>query len=229
VTADESPVVRVVIRSLVKAFGPTLALRGVDLVLTTGRLTMIEGANGSGKTTLLGVLGTVVRPSGGEVRYELGSGAVRDGADVRRAIGWLSHETLAYGDLSGRANVELAARFHGLDAAAAWDAAAARFELGVFAQRPLRTNSRGQRQRVALARALVHAPSLVLLDEPTAGLDRAGVARLVAVVAEEVERGAVVVVVSHEPEVFAGVAATRIVLERGRVQKAARTDAAPVG
>jgi ABC-type multidrug transport system ATPase subunit len=225
VRVDESPVVRVVVRSLVKAFGPTLALRGVELVLTAGRLTMIEGANGSGKTTLLGVLGTVVRPSGGQVHYELGSGAVLDGAGVRRAIGWLSHETLAYGDLSGRANVELAARFHGLDATSAWEAAAARFELGVFAQRPLRTNSRGQRQRVALARALVHAPSLVLLDEPTAGLDRAGVARLVSVVAEEVERGAVVVVVSHEPEVFGTLAATRIVLERGRVQKATGTDA----
>ena len=73
---------------------------------------------------------------------------------------------------------------------------------------------------MALARALIHTPSLVLLDEPTAGLDKAGVKRLVGVVEEEVGRGAAVAVVSHEPEVFSGLAKARIVLERGRVVRA---------
>jgi ABC-type multidrug transport system ATPase subunit len=205
---------RVVAQGLVKAYGSTMALRGVDAVLDAAQLTLIEGANGSGKSTLLGVLGTVIRPSAGTVRYEpLGD----DRTEVRAAIGWLSHETLAYPDLSGRQNVELVARFHGLDAATAWAQAEERFELGIFAKRPVRTCSRGQRQRVALARALVHRPSLVLLDEPTAGLDRAGVSRLVRVVEEEVARGAAVAVVSHEPEVFRELARARIVLERGRV------------
>lgn len=205
---------RVVARGLVKAYGSTMALRGVDATIDTAQLTLIEGANGSGKSTLLGILGTVIRPSSGKVRYEpLGE----DRAEVRAAIGWLSHETLAYPDLSGRQNVELVARLHGLDAAVAWAQAEERFELGMFAKRPVRTCSRGQRQRVALARALVHQPSLVLLDEPTAGLDRAGVSRLVRVVEEEVARGAAVAVVSHEPEVFRDLARARIVLERGRV------------
>ena len=205
---------RIVGRGLVKTYGSTVALRGVDVTVEAGRLTLIEGANGSGKSTLLGILGTVIRPTSGEVVYEpLGVDLSR----VRATVGWLSHETLAYPDLTGRQNVELAAALHGLDIADAWSLAQERFELGTFASRPVRTCSRGQRQRVALARALVHGPSVVLLDEPTAGLDRGGVRRLLDVVEEEVARGALVAVVSHEPALFEQPARATIRLERGRV------------
>lgn len=204
---------RVVARGIVKTYGSTVALRGVNATIEAARLTLIEGANGSGKSTLLGILGTVVRPTAGTVRYEPFG---EDRELARTSIGWLSHESLAYPDLTGRQNIELAARLHGLDAVVAWKEAVERFELGTFATRPLRTCSRGQRQRVALARALTHRPSLVLLDEPTTGLDRAGVARLLAVVDAEVARGAAVVVVSHEPELFRERAAARVMLERGR-------------
>lgn len=207
-------ITRVVARGIVKTYGSTVALRGVDATLEGERLTLIGGSNGSGKSTLLGIIGTVIRATAGTVKYEpLGD----DLADVRRELGWVSHETLAYPDLTGRQNVELVARLHGMDAKDAWARAEERFELGAFAKRPLRTCSRGQKQRVALARALLHEPSLVLLDEPTAGLDKAGVARLVGVIEEEVARGAGVAVVSHEPEVFRGLAKGRVVLERGRI------------
>jgi heme exporter protein A len=207
---------RVVARGVVMVYGSTMALRGVDAMLRAAELVLIEGANGSGKSTLLGIIGTVIRPTAGTVEYEpVGD----DRAEVRKEIGWVSHETLAYPDLSGRQNVELVARIHGLDAKEAWLRAEERFELGSFARRAVRTCSRGQRQRIALARALVQEPSLVLLDEPTAGLDRAGVERLVRVVSEEVARGAAVAVVSHEPEAFRPLAGKRIVLERGRVAR----------
>jgi len=211
--AKGSRIRRVVARGIVKTYGSTVALRGASATIEAAQLTLIEGANGSGKSTLLGVLGTVVRPTAGKVTYEpLGD----DRAEVRAAIGWLSHESLSYPDLTGRQNIELAAQLHGLDPAHAWSQAEDRFELGTFATRPLRTCSRGQRQRIALARALVHRPSLVLLDEPTTGLDRSGVARLLGVVEAEVARGAAVVVVSHEPDLFRERAAARVVLERGR-------------
>jgi ABC-type multidrug transport system ATPase subunit len=208
---------RVVARGLVKTYGSTVALRGVDAILESNRVTLIEGANGSGKSTLLGILGTVIRATSGKVDYEPFG---HDRMLVRSAIGWLSHETLAYPDLTGRQNVELVARLHGLSPAEAWSRAEERFQLGAFALRPLRTCSRGQRQRVALARALVHEPSLVLLDEPTAGLDRAGVGRLIAVIEDELRRGAGIAVVSHEPDVFRSLASARILLERGRVVSA---------
>ena len=183
--------------------------------LKPGRLLRIEGSNGSGKTTLLALLGGSAAPSAGTVRYTI-SGRDVAVADARGFLGWVSHESLAYADLSGRANVELAARLHGLDVGLAWAATSERFELGSFAERPLRTNSRGQRQRIALARALVHGPGVVLLDEPTTGLDAAGVTRLVSVVGEEIERGAVVAVVTHEPAVFELLGGDRLVLDRGR-------------
>lgn len=211
------PIERVVARGIVKTFGPTVALRGVDVTLLAGRVTLIEGANGSGKSTLLGILGTVVRPTSGEILYE----PLGDQAAVRAQIGWLSHETLAYRDLTGRQNIELAARLQGLDGKSAWELARERFELGAFAERPLRTNSRGQRQRVALARALVHEPSLILLDEPTTGLDRAGIVRLRTVLDQELARGAALAVVTHEPAIFEGYDSVRVVLERGRVQRPA--------
>ncbi len=69
-TASRRTIERVVAQGIVKTYGSTVALRGVDAVLESGRLTLIEGANGSGKSTLLGIVGTVIRPTAGSVRYE---------------------------------------------------------------------------------------------------------------------------------------------------------------
>lgn len=205
---------RVSIRRLVKTFGPTVALRGVGIDLRPG-LTVIEGPNGSGKSTLLRIIGTVLRPTSGTVSYHpLG----RDLERVRATTGWLSHEPAAYPDLSGRANVELAAELLGLVPDEAWRRSVERFDLGAFAERPLRTNSRGQRQRIALARALLHDPSLLLLDEPTAGLDPPSVELLREAVRRELDRDAIVVVVSHDPGLFRDVPATFVRLVRGRVR-----------
>jgi ABC-type multidrug transport system ATPase subunit len=200
------------VTGVTKRYGPTLALRGVSTSFSPG-LTVIEGPNGSGKSTLLGVIGQTVRPSSGQVAFS----PDKDPVEARAEFGWVSHDSLCYGDLSGQANVELAARSHGLDARTSWCAAAERFELGTFATRKTRTNSRGQRQRVALARALVHSPSVVLLDEPTAGLDAQGVERLVRIVQQEVERGAIVVLVTHDPEAFAKLDGKAIRLIAGRL------------
>jgi heme exporter protein A len=210
---DGDGIRRVTARGLTKRFGSTLALRGVDADFECGRVTVIEGANGSGKSTLLGILGTVIQPTTGSMDYGVKDGEVKG---LRAEIGWLSHETLSYGDLTGRQNIEFTGRLFGLNGQMAWERAAERFALGAFASRPLRTNSRGQRQRIALARALVHDPSLILLDEPTTGLDRDGVEQVVTVVQEEVLRGAIVVVVSHDQRLFEGQGAARLVLERGR-------------
>jgi heme exporter protein A len=196
-----------------KAFGPVRALVGVSARFEAARVTCIEGSNGSGKSTLLAVLGTLARPTAGRVDH----GALgRTRAEVRARLGWVGHESLCYPDLSGRENVELAARLHGVDAEQAFARVAERFELGAFAERPVRTYSRGQRQRVALARALVHEPRLLLLDEPTTGLDAKSVERLLRVMSEEAGRGAIVVVVTHDRAVVRELDAARIELDRGR-------------
>jgi heme exporter protein A len=202
------------LRGVTKTFGPVRALVGVSARFESGRPSLIVGPNGSGKSTLLAVIGALAKPTSGEVDHgTLG----RTRSEVRSTLGWVGHETLCYGELSGRENVELAARLHGLDPKGAMAHAVDRFDLGAFAERPMRTYSRGQRQRVALARALVHAPRLLLLDEPSAGLDPASTERLVGVIREEVARGAVVIVVTHDPALSAAVGGIRVALERGRL------------
>ena len=206
--------VGVSLTNVTKTYGPVRALVGVSARFEPGKVSMVLGANGSGKSTLLGIVGTLSRPTSGKVHHgDLGKAR----SEVRRWLGWVGHDSLCYGDLSGRENIELAARLHGLDPRAAFERARERFELAAFAERVVRTYSRGQRQRVALARALVQGPKLLLLDEPTTGLDAAGVERLCAVVREEAGRGAVVLVVTHDAS-FADLAGdVRLRLERGRV------------
>jgi heme exporter protein A len=206
---------RVEVRRLSRAFGSTWALREVDASFGPGALNLVVGSNGSGKTTLLGLIGTLTKPSSGSVRYV----PDQEPEQVRREIGWGSHEALMYVDLSARENIDITARLHGIEPRAAWLQAADRFELARFADRPVRVLSRGQRQRAALARALVHGPSLLLLDEPTTGLDKDGVQRLVEVLRGEINAGVVVIVVTHEPEAFSAIPSVMLRLERGRVAR----------
>ncbi|MFO0611335.1 MAG: ABC transporter ATP-binding protein [Polyangiaceae bacterium] len=176
-------------------------------------MTIVEGPNGSGKSTLLGILGGVIRPTAGRVDFESADSA----HDARSEVGWLSHDTLGYADLTGRENIELAARLHGLSAKEAWASVVDRFDLGSYAERRLRTNSRGQKQRIALARAIVHEPSVLLLDEPTTGLDAVGVERLLRVLEEELAKERLIIVVTHEPDPFVPLSTARLRLDRGRI------------
>ena len=196
-----------------KTYGPVRALAGVSARFEDATVTVLRGPNGSGKSTLLSIVGTVARATSGRVDHgDLG----RSRAEVRKKLGWVGHESLCYPDLTGRQNIELAARLHGCDPQAAFAKASSRFDLGAFAARPVRTYSRGQRQRVALARALVHAPRLLLLDEPTSGLDAAAVERLVVVVGEEARAGGIIVVVTHDTGFAEAVGSRVIALDRGR-------------
>jgi heme exporter protein A len=201
------------LRAVTKAYGPVRALVGVSCRFEAGRVTVVRGPNGSGKSTLLGLVGTLARPSSGVVDHGfLG----RRRSEVRRVLGWVGHDSLCYPDLSGRENIELAARLHGCDVAGAFARAAERFDIAGFASRSVRTYSRGQRQRVALARALVHEPLLLLLDEPTTGLDPGSADKLIEIVKQEAARGAVVVVVTHDLAFADALGADVVALERGR-------------
>jgi ABC-type multidrug transport system ATPase subunit len=209
---------KVVLRGVTKRFGAVRALAGVDASFEGGRVSVVSGANGSGKSTLLSIVGTLARPTAGEVDHrDIGQGV----REVRARLGWVGHETLAYGDLTGRENLELAADVHGLDRRQVMERATERFGLGDFAERLVRTYSRGQRQRIALSRALVHGPSLLLLDEPTAGLDAASTAKLVQVVREEAARGAVVILITHDAALMKEVGDAFWLLERGRLRPGA--------
>jgi heme exporter protein A len=202
------------VRNVTRLFGATPALRAVSTRFEAGSITFLEGPNGAGKSTLLAIVGTVLTPTSGDVIYHpIGS----DLEQVRQHVGWVAHDSLCYRELSARQNVELAARVYGVEVEGAWQRVAARVGAEALADRRVGTLSRGQRQRVALARALVHEPSLLLLDEPWSGLDRASADHLQNALIQERARGALVIVVNHAEGLAETLGARRVRLENGRV------------
>jgi len=200
-------------------YGPTRALSGVDLELGAGLVTVIEGPNGAGKSTLLEILSLLSRPTRGTLRFGKHD-AWRERQQLRGTLGVLAHAAMLYPDLTGRENLALFARMYGI-AERRIGELGERFEATGFWDRPTRTYSRGQLQRVALARALLHEPRLILLDEPSTGLDVRATERLVEAVVVERARGAIVVLVTHDLPLSERLADRRVRLLRGRLEEQA--------
>jgi len=206
-----------VLRQIGKTYAGRRALIDVSTTFAPGCVSAVLGPNGAGKTTLLGILSTLVPPTTGELRWD--DAALGRASEARARIGYVGHDPGVYGDLTARENLVLFGELHGVaDAAARADAMLARVGLGdAPPQAPARTFSRGMLQRLALARALLHEPTLLLFDEPSAALDPAGAAWLQAELAAERDAGRVVVLVTHDLEAAGAVAEHVLVLRRGRV------------
>jgi len=206
----------VAVAGLAKSYGPTLALAGVDMSFSQSTVTVVQGANGSGKSTLLWLLALLAHPTRGAIRY--GAYGTDRTDDLRGRIGFVAHQLQLYPGLSGHENLVLAAKFQGIPYAdkRATDLADA-LSLSEYWNRPLRTYSRGQAQRVAIARALLHEPRLLLMDEPSTGLDVESTEALVRLIEQEKQDGSIVIIVSHEMG-FAQKVADRVLhMDRGRI------------
>ncbi|MDA8322185.1 MAG: ATP-binding cassette domain-containing protein [Actinomycetota bacterium] len=158
---------------LVKSFGPTTALAGVDLVARPGTVLGVLGPNGAGKTTAVRILATLLRPDGGQARV-CGYDVVRQAHQVRQLIGLTGQYASVDEGLSGTNNLIMIGRLLGASRAQARARAAdllRRFDLADAAQRPVKTYSGGMRRRLDLAASLVGRPQVLYLDEPTTGLD----------------------------------------------------------
>jgi oleandomycin transport system ATP-binding protein len=158
---------------LVKRFGETTALAGVDLAVRPGTVLGVLGPNGAGKTTAVRVLATLLRPDGGSARVG-GLDVVSDAARVRRLVGLTGQYAAVDDDLTGTENLVLIGRLLDLRTREAKRRAAellAEFDLTDAADRPAKTYSGGMRRRLDLAASLVGSPSVIFLDEPTTGLD----------------------------------------------------------
>lgn len=201
-------------RGVGKVYGRERALHAVDFRLRAGEGAALLGPNGAGKTTLVSILATLSRPTSGAVRFD----GERASARHRGGIGVIAHESLCYGELSARENLAFFATLHAVPEPRARIAVLLdRVGLTDAADRPARTFSRGMLQRLAVARALLHAPCLLLLDEPFTGLDRDGSAMLTALLAEEKRRGAMLLIVTHDLEPLPGLVERALILRRGRL------------
>jgi heme exporter protein A len=183
-----------------KRYGSHVALRRLSLKIAPGEFVALVGANGSGKTTLLRMAALLSRPTSGKVEFQnatLNSSALL-AAEIKLRIGMVGHFTMLYDELSAEENLRFFAKLSGLSDPTRI-AAEALIPAGLAprAKDLVRTFSRGMRQRLAISRALLAQPSILLLDEPAAGLDREGAAWLAQTLSTLRKTGATVIMSSH--------------------------------
>ena len=187
-------------QGLTKRYGHFTAVESLDLKLDEGEVFGFLGPNGSGKSTTILMLLGLTEPSEGWARVA-GFDPARNPLAVKRMIGYLPESVGFYGDLSGRENLEYTARLNGMPRDESEERIAdllSQVELAAATNQPVGQYSRGMRQRLGLADVLLKEPSLVILDDPTLGLDPAGVNWLLQLIQEmSREQGISVFISSH--------------------------------
>lgn len=224
--------------SLTKRFGEKVAVDGLSLRVERGEVMGFLGPNGSGKTTTIRLLMGLLRPTEGRASI-LGRDCHSDGVALKREVGYLPEDPFLYPYLSGLEMLEFVAGLHGFDRASARrraGAAAERFGLAADAGAYVVTYSLGMRKRLALAAALVHDPQVLILDEPTNGLDPRGARDMRALMGELAQEGRTIFLSTHLLEAAERVCHRMAILRAGALtvvgtpgELRARYGAAPDG
>ncbi|MDD5718722.1 MAG: ABC transporter ATP-binding protein [Candidatus Krumholzibacteria bacterium] len=187
------------VQNLSKNFGDIRAVADVSLEVAGGRIFGLLGPNGAGKTTTISMIAGLVPPAQGSVRVD-GIDLAADPAAVKRRLGVVPQEIALYEDLTARENIDFWGGIYGLRGralAARRDELLAVVGLADRAREPVRNFSGGMKRRLNLALGLVHEPKLVLLDEPTVGIDPQARINVLAVVRDLAARGAAVLYTTH--------------------------------
>ena len=212
---ESAPAIRV--RGLQKSYGDVVVLRGVDLDVPRGSVLALLGSNGAGKTTLVRILATLLRADAGTAAV-LGSDVVASPADVRRVISLTGQFAAVDEVLTGRENLVLVARLRNLphpgDVA---DDLLRRFSLTEAGARRAGTYSGGMRRRLDIAMSLVGDPPVIVLDEPTTGLDPEARREVWATVAELVAAGTTVLLTTQYLQEAEQLADRIAILHEGRI------------
>ena len=204
---------------LTKRFGKTVALDGLDLVAEPGQVLAVLGPNGAGKTTFVRMVATLLRPDAGELRVA-GHDVRREPRAVRRVIGLAGQHAAVEPAMTGRENLELVARLYGQERRAAkanTTRALAQLGLNEAAGRLVRTYSGGMRRKLDLAASLVGTPRLLLLDEPTTGLDPRSRIELWDAIAALVAAGTDVLLTTQYLDEADNLADQIVIVDHGRV------------
>jgi ABC-2 type transport system ATP-binding protein len=198
-----------------------VALRGIDLEVITGKITGIIGPNGSGKSTLIRILATLIVPDAGEARV-FGYDVVAEPLQVRRHVNRVSVEAAFFKEMSPWENMVYAARLYGGggdDTRSRVESILERLGLPLSTlDRPMKQLSRGQQQKVAIARSLLTSPALLLMDEPTTGLDprsKREVQALLTMLREE--HAATVLLCTHDLAEAEALCDQVVILENGEI------------
>jgi ABC-2 type transport system ATP-binding protein len=204
---------------LVKTFGPTRALDGIDLAVPVGTVYGLLGPNGAGKTTAVRVLATLLRPDDGEARV-FGHDVVREADAVRGKVSLTGQYASVDEDLTGTENLTLLGRLLGHRRPAARDRAAqllAAFGLTEAADRQVKKYSGGMRRRLDIAASILNTPELLFLDEPTSGLDPRSRSQVWEIVRTVVAHGTTVLLTTQYLDEADWLAGRIAVVDHGKV------------
>ncbi|WP_227984405.1 ABC transporter ATP-binding protein [Nocardia spumae] len=199
---------------LTKTFGPNRGITEVGIDVAAGEVFGFLGPNGAGKSTTIRLLLGLYRPTSGRVRV-LDLDPTRDTVAIHRQVGYLPGELVLYPRLTGREHVDRFARIRGLDDLRYCRELAERF--GAELERPIRTLSKGNRQKIGLLLAFMHRPDLLVLDEPTAGLDPLLQDEFARLVRETVADGRTVFLSSHELDEVQRLVDRLAIIKEGRI------------
>jgi heme exporter protein A len=214
---------------LTKDFGHRTIVKNATLSVLPGEVVTIFGPNGAGKTTLIKILATLLKPTSGKLEIQ-GTDAISDSSDVRRALGVVIHESLAYPSFSPYENLKFFGQMYGIKQLE-HRAKTLLTEVGLqrFLHEPLRIFSRGMTQRFMIARALLHAPSVLLLDEPFSGLDASARQFVLDRIAREQQKGTGIVITTHNTELGYLVGTRFLFMINGELEEVAQKDEITAG
>jgi ABC-2 type transport system ATP-binding protein len=200
--------------------GAVEAVRGVDLEVQEGEIFGFLGPNGAGKTTTLRMLATLLQPTSGKATV-CGYDLLREGGRVRRQIGYVGQKGGAEASETGRENLVLQGRLYGMGKSEAKIRAAeliSKLDLGPFADRLARTYSGGQHRRLDIAMGMMHRPRLLILDEPTTGLDPQSRARIWEEVRRLREEGMTIFLTTHYMDEADGLCDRLAIIDDGKIE-----------
>ncbi len=207
------------VEGLQKKYGDLVAVDGVSFTAQPGKIFGLLGPNGAGKTTTIGCISGLLEPTAGRIRV-LGHDVASDGRAAKRGLGVVPQELALYEDLSATENLRFWGGAYGL--AGAELAKRVQEVLSVLglvdrAREPVKRYSGGMKRRLNLGCGIVHRPRVLLLDEPTAGVDPQSRVRLIELVREEVGRGACVLYTTHYMEEAEDLCDKLAILDHGRI------------
>lgn len=202
--------------SVRKTFGEITALNEVDFAAPSGAVTVLLGPNGAGKTTTVRLTTGAMTADFGAIRV-LGLDPMVSGDEVRARVGVVPPKPAFYDQLSGRENLAFAATIFEANESEA-ESAAARFGIDHALDQDVGGYSTGMRTRLALARAVLHDPEVLMLDEPTAGLDPESARSVLDLIAEMAGRGRTIVMCTHLLHEAEGIADHLVLMEDGEVR-----------
>jgi len=208
----------IVLKHLTKRFGPLLAVDRVSLMVGIGEVLGFLGPNGAGKSTTMRMITGFIEPTSGTAEV-CGHDVVRDPVAVKRRIGYLPEGAPTYGDMTPESYLGFIAEIRGFDGAdkrRRIDEVVAKVELAEVMRQPIETLSKGFKRRVGLAQAMIHDPDILIMDEPTDGLDP-NQKHQVRTLIRAMAANKAIVVSTHILEEVEAVCSRAVIIARGRL------------